>query len=88
VHGIFFSLQIGQSALSVYILIGFVQLVTYLHKQDFSTMYLRTSYFIHLLAQPTGITIPLFYLLIPLLLKSYVCGPVHCRVPTYVLKHQ
>jgi len=45
VHGTFFTLQIGQSALSVYILIGFVQLVTYLHKQDFITMYLGASYF-------------------------------------------
>jgi len=88
VHGIFFSLQIGQSTLSVYILIGFVQLVTYLPKQDFTTIYFGASYFIRLTAQPTGITIPLFYLLIPLLLKSYVGGPANCTVPTYILEYK
>lgn len=83
-HGIFFSLQIGQSALSVYILIGFVQLVTCLHKQDFSAMYIGASYFYTPTCTANRYHNTLFYLLMPLLLNSNVGGSVHCTVPIYI----
>lgn len=72
------SLQIGQSMLSIYIPIGFVELLTYLHKQDFCATYSRSSDFYI----PIQTAILQYYSLILLIdtfiVKSSPGGPVLC----------